>query len=128
MVLCPNTILDGIVVIPTNLTQRHWLYLVCVIIRITIFFIIFTFCKNKYIKLIILVTCFFTLLRLKKYAFVDDPRPWWSRQFTFWITVCVILSIIYSYYYPQLSYIYPLILFIGLFGGIIQRIFTPNLC
>ena len=102
-------------------------YFVCIWVRYALYSFIY-YNRNHYlVPIIVGIAASVSVFNLTS-TLINQPetyfRPWWSKTFQL-INAVILLPICILVYAKKLNSIYiPLILFISLFGGIIQSIFT----
>ena len=101
-------------------------YFICIVIRLILYSLI-TYYKNKaFIPPLILLFSTFTSYHLYNDIYIiKNNKQWWSKSFQFIISILLmIVSILLLFKVKNISTnIIPLLLFISLFGGIIQSLF-----
>lgn len=112
---------------PNYVNVRKTLYyLVCIWVRYALYSGIYYYREHYLIPIIIGIASSFSVFNLTN-VFINQPevyfRTWWSKTFQL-INAIILLPICIMVYNKKLNSIYiPLILFISLFGGILQSLF-----
>jgi|688.fasta_scaffold459604_2 hypothetical protein len=102
-------------------------YFVCIWVRYAIYSFIY-FNRNHYlVPIIVGLGALFSIFNLT-ITLINEPktyfRPWWSKTFQL-INAIILVPICILVYNKMINSIYiPLILFVSLFGGILQSLFT----
>jgi hypothetical protein len=102
-------------------------YFVCIWVRYALYSFIYYNRNHFLVPIIVGIAASFSIFNLTS-TLIKQPdtyyRPWWSKNFQL-INAIILLVICILVYNKSINSIYiPLILFISLFGGIIQSLFT----
>ena len=102
--------------------RKNVYYGVCIWARLALFTYIYHKRDEKYMPYIVGILAVGTIMNL--YTSVQDPgRQWWSKRFDLAIAVLVLLSCIGIVLGKVSSIVVPVLLYISLFGGVIQSLF-----
>ncbi|ARF10283.1 hypothetical protein Hokovirus_1_162 [Hokovirus HKV1] len=98
-------------------------YFVCIVIRFILYYNVYLFRNNKYLPYIILILCSFAFVNLSYGILYKTNEQWWSKKFQLIISLLlIIISLLLIFNIINNTSLIPIILFISLFGGILQSI------
>lgn len=106
---------------PTPKNREILFYAVCVPTRFTLYTLAFMYRKTLLVKLLVLIASVISAFNL----FRSLPQPqtqWWSKKFQFYISILLIISTGISIFSNYLEIVTPVLLYISLLGGILQRL------
>lgn len=103
---------------------RGNLFLVCVFVRTILYTLVYLYRNHVATPIIVGLLSMFSVFQLTK---PTDDRQWWSKKFQLIMAILILISAVMVYFKQIDSRSMPVLLFISLAGGVLQRIHT-KLC
>ena len=100
-------------------------YGICIWVRLILYTIVFHYREHESIPFIIGGLALFAVVHL--YPFIsskEKQQQWWSRTWQFFISCLIVIVCIARIFFKTNPVFIPALLYISLFGGIIQSLFV----
>jgi hypothetical protein len=98
--------------------ERSFLFVICVITRFLLYSAVYAYRDSPWIPYIVGVASSASVYQLTK---PTENRQWWSKKFQLIMAVLILISCFAVKFLNLDTKVIPGLLFISLFGGIIQR-------
>lgn len=116
-----NQILKKIGLNDDPVTREITFYGVCILVRFAIATLVLLNYKKKWLPYLVLILAAFACINLWRNL---DGSQWWSRRFQFIMALLLVLySILLIVDSRSNPIILPILLYISLFGGLVQSLF-----
>jgi hypothetical protein len=116
-----NQILEAMLGSSSPELRRNLFYGVCIPVRFTLYAAVFLFRDVPYLSVFIGLIALITAIRLSG-SVVDPGTQWWSKRWQFIISI-VLFAVCVAVYFNKLdSRGMAVVLFISLFGGILESL------
>lgn len=106
---------------PIPLLRTQLYYLVCIFFRLALYNLVFVLRKEKYTPVLVGVCALLAIVFLSFSAFQPHPRQWWSKKFQFVLSLLIFVSCIATYRGHLSTMVVPVLLYMSIIGGLIQR-------
>lgn len=130
MKACPNgnpdfyDMFDSIVGNHTPETRRRLYYGVCIPLRLSIFFLMMAFHRNKVLLTIVAILALIELFR-KGSRWNEPSRQWWSVRFQTVMAASIFIAASGALFGKIDSVWLPRLWLLSIFGGVAQNMWTP---
>ena len=103
-------------------------YGVCIPTRLFIYTLVFFLRNQVWLPYLIALFSLISIFNLSMSVFSTSPQPqWWSKEFQLFIALCILTVSVLVIFKKIPRYWIPLLLFVSLFGGILQS-FIVGFC
>lgn len=103
---------------PIPLLRTQLYYLVCIVFRLALYNLVYVMRNEWQTHVAVAIASSVAIIHLSLSAFQPNQRQWWSKKFQLLMSILVLLATIMT---PYTNLLVPVLLYVSLLGGLVQR-------